>query len=111
MTKMNSNEETSKLASAEDRLENSVGNWIRSLESFEELVDGMKKNQLIRAIKAAYAAPLEHDRIPLSSNEEAKLLQMFSQRDVDKLNASLAHMEIEGEKLKQQSENKEETNG
>ena len=92
------------VASAEDRLEGAIGSWIKSLETFEDLVETMTKKGLRRAIKAAYAHPLEHERISLGGAEEKKVLQMFALRDADKLNAALAHMEIEGRKLQQTNE-------
>lgn len=93
---MESNEEVKQL-SADDRLEYSVGGWMKSLEGMELLVESMTKNELTRAIKAVFAFPLEHEKIKLVGEKEAKLLDVFAKRDADKFNAMLAQLEIQGQ--------------
>ena len=103
-----SKDETEKgYPSAEERIETTIGSWIGSLGEFEQLVENMKLNQLKRAIKAAYAHPLEHDKIQLLDNKEHTFLSLFSRRDNDKLNAALAQLEIQGQQLKTQENTNE----
>lgn len=102
MTSKTEEKEIPQIAEPEVRLEGALGNWVNALESFEVLVDGMSKNALKRAVKAAFAHPLEHEKVSLKDPEEHKFLAVFANRDADKLNASLAHMEIEGKKLQEQ---------